>query len=165
MSTKKLTMLSSAVALAMVMSFLETLIPPLASVPGMKIGLANIVTVFLLYTYTWREAAGVSIIRVCLSALLFGSSVSLIYSASGALLSFVGMILIKRLKISSALSVSVVGGVLHNAGQIICACIIMENAAISLYLPPLIISGTVAGVAVGAASYILIRKLSWLSRR
>ncbi len=159
MNTKKLTALSASVALAMVLSFLETLIPPLAAVPGVKIGLANIVTVFLLYTYGWREAGSVSIIRVCLSAMLFGSAVSFIYSASGALLSFFGMLLIKRLSISQELSVSVTGGVLHNAGQIICASLIMENAGIAIYLPPLIISGTVSGIAVGIAAALVIKKL------
>lgn len=159
MSVRKLTTLSVSVALAMVLSFLETLIPPLAAVPGVKIGLANIVTVFLLYTFSWREAACVSIIRVCLSSLLFGSAVSLLYSASGALLSFVGMVLIKLLPISSEPSVSVAGGVLHNAGQIVCASLIMENAAIAFYLPPLIISGTISGIAVGIVAALLVKKL------
>ena len=164
MSVKKLTSLSSSVALAMILSFIETLIPPLAAVPGVKIGLANIVTVFLLYTFSWREAACVSIIRVFLSSLLFGSAVSLLYSLSGAILSFVGMVLIKLLPISSEPSVSVAGGVLHNAGQIICASLIMENAAIALYLPPLIISGTISGIAVGITAAILIKKLSKIVR-
>ena len=164
MSVKKLTSLSSSVALAMILSFIETLIPPLAAVPGVKIGLANIVTVFLLYTFSWREAACVSIIRVFLSSLLFGSAVSLLYSLSGALLSFVGMVLIKLLPISSEPSVSVAGGVLHNAGQIICASLIMENAAITLYLPPLIISGTISGIAVGITAAILTKKLSKIVR-
>ena len=164
MNTKKLTALSVSVALAMVLSFLESLIPPLVAVPGIKIGLANIVTVFLLYTYGWRAAGGVSIIRICLSSLLFGSAVSLLYSASGALLSFLGMLLIKRLPFSQELSVSVTGGVLHNTGQIICASLIMENAGIALYLPPLIISGTVSGIAVGIAAAILTKKLSGLVR-
>ena len=164
MNVKRLTTLSVSVALAMILSFLETLIPPLVAVPGVKIGLANIVTVFILYVFGWREAVSVSLIRVCLSALLFGSAVSLLYSASGALLSIVGMILLKKLPISSELSVSVTGGVLHNAGQIICASIIMENSAIALYLPPLVISGTIAGVAVGAAAAILTKKLARVVR-
>lgn len=159
MNAKKLTALSASVALAMILSFIESLIPPLVAVPGVKIGLANIVTVFLLYTYGTREALCVSFVRVCLSAVLFGSAVSLIYSMSGALLSLIGMILLKKLPIFSELSVSVAGGVLHNAGQILCACIIMENSAIAYYLPPLIISGTVAGVAVGILSGLLIKKL------
>jgi len=159
MNVKKLTALSASVALAMILSFIESLIPPLVAVPGVKIGLANIVTVFLLYTYGAHEAAAVSIVRVILSSLLFGSTVSLIYSMSGALLSLAAMLILKNLPIFSELSVSVAGGVFHNAGQIICACIIMENAAIASYLPPLIISGTIAGVAVGILSGLLIKKL------
>ena len=160
MSVKKLTALSAAVALAMVLSFLESLIPPLVSVPGVKIGLANVVTVFLLYSFGSREAVAVSLIRVILSALLFGSAVSLIYALSGAALSFIGMLLLKKLPLSSEVSVSIAGGVLHNAGQIIAACIVMENAAIISYLPPLIISGTLAGVAVGILAALLVKKLS-----
>jgi heptaprenyl diphosphate synthase len=159
MTVKKLTSLSVAVALAMVLSFLESLIPPLVAVPGVKIGLANIVTVFLLYVFGWREAGGVSLIRVLLSALLFGSAVSLMYALSGALISFVGMVLLKKLPISSEVSVSILGGVLHNAGQIIAASLIMENGAIFSFLPPLIISGTVAGVAVGILAALLVKKL------
>jgi heptaprenyl diphosphate synthase len=164
LNVKKLTALSVSVALSLVLSYIESLIPPLVAVPGVKIGLANIVTVFLLYSYSFREAAAVSFIRVSLSSLLFGSTVSLIYSASGALLSLLGMALIKLLPISSPLSVSIVGGVLHNAAQIVCAIIIMENAAISLYLPPLIISGTVAGIAVGIAAALLTKKLTRVIR-
>lgn len=164
MTVKKLTSLSVAVALAMVLSFIESLIPPLVAVPGVKIGLANIVTVFILYVFGWREAGAVSLIRVLLSALLFGSAVSLIYSLSGSALSFLGMLLLKKLPFSSEVSVSIVGGVLHNAGQIIAACIIMENAAIIGYLPPLIISGTVAGIAVGTVAALLVKKLKGVVR-
>ena len=159
MTVKRLTSLSIAVALAMVLSFIESLIPPLVAVPGVKIGLANIVTVFILYVFSWRDAGAVSLIRVLLSSLLFGSAVSLAYSLSGAALSFLGMLALKKLPFSSEVSVSIVGGVLHNAGQIIAACIIMENAAIIGYLPPLIISGTLAGIAVGTLAALLVKKL------
>jgi heptaprenyl diphosphate synthase len=162
MTVRKMTSLSVAVALAMVLSFLESLVPPLVSVPGVKVGLANIVTVFLLYVFGWREAGAVSLIRVFLSALLFGSTVSLVYALSGAILSFVGMVLLKLIPLSSEVSVSIVGGVLHNAGQIIAACFIMESAAIIGYLPPLVISGTVAGIAVGTLAAILVKKLRGL---
>ena len=159
MNTRKLTTLSLSVALAMLLSFIESQIPPLVAVPGIKIGLSNIVTVFLLYTYGWREAGCVSLVRVCLSSLLFGSAVSFIYALSGAVLSFIIMILLKKLPILSEMGVSVAGGVFHNAGQIICACIIMENAKISAYLPPLIISGTIAGAVIGVLSGLLVKKL------
>lgn len=159
MKTKKLTVLSISVALAMILSFIESQIPPFVAIPGIKIGLANTVTVFLLYKLGWKEAAAVSLVRVALSSLLFGSAASLFYSASGALLSFAVMLIIKILPLFSEISVSIVGGVFHNVGQIICACIIMENSGIVTYLPPLLISGTVAGIAVGALAALLLKKL------
>lgn len=159
MNVKKLTFLSIAVALAMILSFVESQIPPFVAIPGVKVGLSNIVTVFLIYTYGWREAGAVSLIRVVLSSLLFSSFVGLLYSLSGALLSFILMLIMKKTGLFSVIGVSVVGGVSHNAGQIICACFVMENAAISYYLPPLIISGVIAGVAVGILSGIITEKL------
>ena len=159
MNTKKITALSLAVALSMVLSFVEALVPPFVAVPGVKIGLANVVTVFLIYIYGWREAGCVSLIRVTLSSLLFGSPVSFIYSLAGAVLSFFVMVLIKRVRLFSVIGVSVLGGVFHNVGQVIAACLIMENAAIAAYLVPLLISGTVAGIAVGTLAGLLTVKL------
>lgn len=159
MNTKRLTALSISVALAMVLSFLEHLIPPLSAVPGVKIGLANIVTVFLLYTLGPREAGAVGLVRVLLSALLFGSLVSLLYSLFGLVLSFCGMLLAKRFLPFSSVGVSVIGGVLHNLGQVIAACIIMDSGALMVYFVPLLLSGTLSGVAVGAAAGILTVRL------
>ncbi len=159
MNVKKLTALSVSVALAMILSFIESQLPPLAAVPGVKIGLSNILTVFLLYTYGAREAGAVALVRVVLSALLFGSAVSLIYSLSGAALSFAVMLIAKKIGVFSCIGVSVLGGVFHNAGQIIAASLIMENAAVAIYLVPLIISGVLAGIAVGILSGILTVKL------
>ena len=159
MNTKKLTFLSLSVALSMILSFIESQIPPFVAIPGIKLGLSNVVTVFLLYTYTWREAGVVSLVRVLLSSLLFGSPVSLIYSLAGAGISFTVMAFLKHIPIFNEISVSTVGGVFHNAAQITVACIVMENAAISSYLPALVLSGTVAGVSVGLISGILVKKL------
>lgn len=164
MNTRKLTTLSICAALAMILSFIESQIPPFVAVPGVKIGLANTVSLFLLYAYGAREAAAVSFIRVCLSALLFGSPVSFIYSLSGAVLSLLGMILLKKIPIFTPLTVSVSGAVLHNAAQIAVACLIMENAAIAYYLPALIISGTLSGVAIGALAALLLKKLNKIIR-
>jgi heptaprenyl diphosphate synthase len=159
MNVKKLTALSLSVALAMILSFVESQIPPFVAIPGVKIGLSNIVTVFLIYSYGWREAGCVTFIRVVLSALLFGSFVSLLYSICGAALSFAVMLTLKKTNLFSVIGVSVAGGVFHNVGQIACACVVMENAAITSYLPPLIISGTIAGIAVGILSGIVSQKL------
>ena len=156
--TKKLTTLALLISVAMILSYIESLIPPLVAVPGVKVGLSNIATVFALYALGAPCAVTVSVVRVLLSSLLFGNFVSLIYSAAGALLALTFMVLLRRIGTFSSVGVSVVGGVAHNAGQIIAACIVMENAAIALYLPPLIISGTLAGVAIGAVSGILVKK-------
>jgi heptaprenyl diphosphate synthase len=143
----------------MILSFVESQIPPLVAVPGVKIGLANIVTVFLLYTLGWRAAGIVSIIRVLLSSLLFGNVQSLIFALSGALLSFVVMIVAKHLLPFGTVGVSVLGAIAHNAGQIIAAVIVMETTALTYYLIPLVISGTIAGVFVGIIAAIITARL------
>lgn len=158
--TKRLTALALGVALAMILSFVESQIPPLSAVPGVKIGLSNIVTVVLLYSLGWRAAGAVSLVRVLLSALLFGNAVALIYSLSGAALSFFTMLLAKRLLPFGTVGVSVIGGVMHNAGQVIAAIFVMESIGIAYYLIPLLVSGTVAGVLVGIASGIVASRVA-----
>ena len=143
----------------MALSFLESQIPPLVAIPGVKLGLANVAVIFALYRFGAREAAAVSALRVFLVGLLFGSFVSTLYSIAGAILSFVVMLLLRRFKIFSEVGVSVAGGVCHNIGQIAVACVLLETNVILYYLPFLLLSGTVAGVGVGALSALLIRKL------
>lgn len=156
---KKLCVLSVSVSLSLVLSFLESLIPPLVAVPGVKIGLANVVTVFILYTLGAPSAAIVSLVRVLLSALLFGSAVSFWYSFAGASLSLLLMSLAKRTRLFSSVGVSIVGGVAHNVGQTLAAMAILESAAIAVYLGPLLVSGVLAGIAVGAAAGVLNLRL------
>lgn len=157
MNAKKITLLSLFCALAMIMSYLESLIPlPLPF--GIKVGLPNIIIVFILYRIGTKEAIAVSLVRVALVSLLFGSVLSLAYSLAGAILSISIMIILKSIKTFSTVAVSVVGGVCHNAGQIIVACIVMDTVQISYYLPLLAISGIVAGVLVGIAGHLLIKK-------
>ena len=156
---RKLTILSLLVAVAMILSYIESLIPPLTAVPGVKLGLSNIATVFALYTLGAPAAVAVSLVRVLLSALLFGNSVAFIYSLSGAAFALVSMIPLSRTRVFSTVGVSVTGGVMHNAGQILAVSLVMRNAAISYYLAPLVLSGTVAGVAIGIASALLVKRL------
>ncbi len=156
---KKLCVLSVSVSLSLVLSFLESLIPPLVAVPGVKIGLANVVTVFILYTLGAPSAALVSLVRVLLSALLFGSAVSFWYSLSGAALSLLLMSLAKRTRLFSSIGVSIVGGVAHNVGQTLAAMVILESAAIAVYLGPLLVSGVLAGIAVGTVAGVLNLRL------
>ncbi len=159
-NTKKMCFLAISVSLAMILSFVESQIPPLSAVPGVKIGLSNIVTVFLLYSVGFVGAACVSLVRVLLSALLFGNAVSLIYSLSGAVVSLLVMLAFKKLPIFSTVGVSILGGVFHNIAQVCAAILVMGSAAIAVYLPPLLISGVIAGVAVGAAAGLVLLKLN-----
>ena len=157
---KRLAFLSVAIALSMILSFVESQIPPLSTIPGVKIGLANIVTVFLLYKLGIKEAVTVSVIRVLLSALLFGSFVSLMYSAFGAVSALIIMIPAKRFSPFSPIGVSVLGAVAHNAGQILAALILLGNAAIVYYLIPLTVSGLIAGILVGLLGGIVAERIS-----
>ena len=159
LTTHQLVALSALIAVAMILSYVESMIPAFVAVPGVKVGLSNIATVFALYALGWPYAICVSVVRVFLSALLFGNFVSLIYSLSGAALALGVMILLKRLDKFSSIGISVAGGVCHNAGQIIAACIVMETAAIAVYIIPLIISGTIAGVVIGLIAGNLVERI------
>ena len=157
--TKRLALGAMLVAFAMILSYIESLVPPLVAIPGVKLGLANIATVFVLYCLGERYAVAVSLMRVVLSSLLFGSAVSLIYSLTGAVLSLVFMILLRRIGIFTPVGVSAAGGVAHNAGQIICAALIMENAGLTYYLTPLTVAGVITGCVIGIAAGFVIAKM------
>lgn len=158
MKTKKVAFLGLTIALSMILSFVESQIPPLVAIPGVKAGLANIVMVFMLYRVSVKETAIVSLVRVILVSLLFGSVMSLAYSLVGAALSLIGMALIKKTGLFSPIAVSVIGGILHNIGQIAVACFVTETAQIVYYLPVLLISGTIAGVIIGIAAGIVVKR-------
>ena len=157
MKTKQVTVMAMCIALAMILSYVESQIPSIG-IPGVKMGLANIVVVFCLYRLGWKEAAGISILRVFLVSLLFGHVASLFYSAAGAALSLLGMILLKKIDRFSCVAVSVIGGVLHNIGQILMALVLMGSNVI-YYLPVLILSGTAAGVLIGLVSALMVKRI------
>lgn len=158
MNIKKITMYGLFTALAMIMSIIEVLMPIPLPVPGIKVGFPNIIILFVLYRFGAKTAISVSLVRVLLVSLLFGNFLGLAYSLAGAVLSLAVMILLKKTDLFSTLGVSVVGGIAHNAGQITVACILMSTSEISYYMPVLIITGTVAGIVVGIASHLLIKK-------
>lgn len=151
--------LGIAVALALILSYVESLVPISAGVPGIKIGLPNIVIVFILYRIGGKDAAAVSLMRVLLVSLLFGNFAAFIYSVSGAVLSLAGMILLKKTNAFSCVGVSVAGALLHNAGQIAAAALLMRTSEIAYYMPVLAVTGTVSGIAVGIAGGILLKRV------
>ena len=158
MKTRKITTLGLSVALALILSYVESLLPPLVAVPGVKVGLPNIVILFLLYRCGWKEAAAVSGLRLLLTAALFTGFAAFFYGLSGAVLSLAGAALLKRSGRFSPLGVSAAGGVLHNLGQIALAALVLDSGYIFAYLPVLLLSGTVAGALVGLLAGILIRR-------
>ena len=162
MKAKRITFLGLSIALAMIFSFVESQIPALVAIPGIKLGLPNIVMVFLLYRVGWRETVIVSIIRIILISMLFGNVQSLTFSIAGAALSLLGMILLKKIGCFSVIAVSVVGAILHNVGQIIAAIFWTGTAQIAFYLPALLISGTIAGVLIGILGGMMVNRLQKL---
>ena len=153
--SKKVARYALLVALAMVLSWLESMIVIPGLLPGMKVGLANLAVIFALYRLSLKEAAAISFVRVMLVSLTFGNAYSLAYSLAGAVLSMAVMAGLKKLNKFSILGVSVAGGVCHNIGQILVAIAVLETTRLGWYLPPLLVSGTVAGIVIGAAGGVL----------
>ncbi len=157
--TKKMTTLALLVSVAMILSYIESLVSAFVAVPGVKLGLSNIATVFALYTLGWPSAITVSLVRVLLSALLFGNIPSLIFSIAGAALALASMIPLSRLNLFTSIGVSVVGAVCHNIGQVLAAIIVMKTSGIAYYLIPLLFSGTISGIVIGIVSGILVERI------
>ena len=159
MSTKKLTILAACTVLALGLSYVESLIPFFSGVPGMKVGLPNLVIFFLLYKMSWKEAAVVSALRMVLTFLLFGNLISLLYSAAGGAISIFFMaVLSKKTRLAKA-TVSIIGAVSHNAGQIFVAMILLDAWQIVYYLPVLVVFAVFSGLAIGIISGILIGRI------
>lgn len=159
--TKTLVFLSLFTAVAMVLSYIEAILPPIwSAIPGIKIGLPNIIIIFLLYRMSVKSATAVSLVRILLSALLFGNAVTLLYSLAGAILSLTVMAVLKKIDRFSMIGVSIVGGVFHNLGQILMAMLILETAEIGYYMIILTVTGTIAGVLVGILGALLTRYMA-----
>lgn len=156
--TKRLVLLAMLTAVAMILSYVESLLPSVG-IPGVKMGLANIAVIFALFRFGWKEAAALSLVRVVLVSLLFGSVGAMLYSLAGAVLSLAVMALLRRIDRFSTVGVSVAGGVAHNAGQILMAMLILQTKQLLGYLPVLAASGIAGGVLTGLTAALLIRRI------
>lgn len=159
MKSKTVARYALLTALAMTLSWLESMVPASAAVPGMKLGLTNLVVVFALERMSVKDAAVISLVRVLLVSMTFGNAYSFAYSLAGAVLSLIVMVLLKRTGKFSVVGVSVAGGVCHNIGQILVAIAVMGTARIAYYLPFLIVSGTAAGIAIGTVGGIAAQRV------
>ena len=158
MSTKKLTALALLTTTAMILSYVESLLPSVG-VPGVKLGLANIAVIFALFRLGGKSALAVSLVRVIMVTMLFGSMSALLYSLAGAALSLGVMAFLRRTDRFSTVGVSVAGGVAHNAGQILMAMLLLGTARLAYYYPILVISGVAGGIFTGLTAALLIRRV------
>ena len=159
MKPRKIALCGLMIALAMILSYIESLVPLSFAVPGIKMGLTNIVIVFALYKIGAADAMIISAVRVTLNSVLFGNMYSFMYSIAGAVLSLAVMFLLKRTGKFSTVGVSVAGGVCHNLGQILVAAAVLETGKLMYYFPALCISGTVAGICIGAVAGLLTDRI------
>lgn len=146
-------------SLALIFSYVEAIIPFNAGIPGVKLGIANIVTVIALYKLSIKHAAIVSFIRIMVAGFLFSGLFGAIYSLAGATLSLIGMILLKKTGRFSIAGVSMAGGVLHNLGQLLVASFLIKDLRIFFYFPILLFSGLASGIAIGIAATLIMRAL------
>lgn len=158
-TTKKTAQLGVYIALAMILSYVESLIPFSFGVPGIKLGLTNVVTVIMMYTYGIPGALGVAVLRAVLSGFMFGNAFSIIYSVAGCVLSFIFMYILKKTNHFSIISVSAAGGVMHNVGQLIVAANVVKTYSVIYYAPVLIIAGVFTGIIIGIVSDEIVKRI------
>ena len=159
MTTKKTAQLGVYIALAMILSYVESLIPFSFGIPGIKLGLTNVVTVIMMYTYGIPGALGVAELRAVLSGFMFGNAFSIIYSVAGCVLSFIFMYILKKTNHFAIISVSAAGGFMHNVGQLIVAANVVKTYSVIYYAPVLIIAGVFTGIIIGIVSDEIVKRI------
>lgn len=157
--TSRLALAAMLSCLALIFSYIEFLIPIDFGIPGIKLGLANLLIIIALYGLEWKYALAINLVRITLSGLLFSGAFGVVYSLSGGLLSFFVMAILKKTHKFSIVGVSMAGGVFHNLGQILVAAKLVSNVKIFYYFPFLLFSGIVTGVIIGFFAYYLAIKM------
>lgn len=164
MTTKRITQFGLLIALALVLSYIEAQVPAFFAVPGMKLGLTNVVVLFALYGIDEKAALGINLVRILLVGFLFGNGVSILYSLAGGILSTLVMIALKKIGLFRIVSVSVAGGVAHNVGQILVAMLLLETTSLAWYLLVLWFSGIAAGIVIGIIGAEVLKRTQHLFR-
>lgn len=156
---KKIALRGILIGVAFVLSWVEMQIPYSFAIPGIKLGLTNLVVIIALYCLSPIDAFAINIIRILLVSFTFGNMAAFMYSAAGGILSFVVMYILYKLTKLSMRLVSIAGGISHNVGQVVVAIIVLDNTKIAWYLPYLWISGIVAGIAIGLLGNLVIGRI------
>lgn len=157
MKTSKVAQLGVLTTLALILSYVESLVPVIVGIPGVKLGLANLVIVFILYRMTVKDALLVTLMRILLSGFLFGNMMSIIFSLVGTLFSIGIMWILKKWDDFSVLGVSVAGGCMHNLGQLCVSAFVVQTTRLIYYFPVLMISGIVTGLLIGILVNLMLR--------
>lgn len=145
-------------SLALILSYVELLIPINFGIPGMKLGLANLLVVILLYKGCPRDALLLSVIRILLSGLIFGNMFSIFYSLGGGLLSLAVMVFLKKTGQFTVAGISIGGGASHNVGQLLVAMFVVQTYQVGYYLPVLLIAGVITGAVIGILSAEVLKR-------
>ena len=159
LTPRRVALCGMMVALAFILSYVEHLIPVNFGIPGVKLGLANLVVLLALYTLDLRDAFVIAVIRIILTGLTFGGLFSMLYSLAGGLLSFLLMAFLSRKKLLGTTGVSICGGIAHNVGQLLVAMCVLETGNVWYYFPVLLISGAVTGTLIGLVGGLMVGRL------
>lgn len=160
MNIKRMTLLAMYTTIALTIFVVESAIPPLAPIPGIKLGLANVITLWLLIYATWRDAVTALLMRILIASMVTGQLVSFSYSLCGGLLCFLAMALLHRLLGHRYIVfISIMGALFHNVGQIGIAMVLLDSLSAAAYLPVLLISGVITGTFTGLCAYFASRRL------
>ena len=146
-------------ALCLILAYVESRIPFYFGIPGVKLGLTNLVVVFALYTYGFGFAGIINVMRILISGFMFGNPFSIVYSLAGGILSLLVMAALKRSRIFGITGVSIAGGVAHNIGQLVVAALAVESYNVFFYMPVLLISGAVTGFLIGAVAAMVLKRV------
>ena len=157
--TRRLAFASMFAALALIFSYVEVLVPVPVPIPGVKLGLANLVILIALYRLSFRYAFTINCVRIVIAGLLFSGVFGMLYSFAGGILSLTVMYLLQRMKVFSMTGISMAGGVMHNLGQLLTACLIMSSSGLMSYFAVLFFSGMISGILIGMLAYIIEKRL------
>ena len=163
MHGRKVAIFGVFTALALIFSYVELLIPINFGIPGAKLGLANLMTVLVLYKMGIKEALALSVTRIILSGFMFGNLFGILYSLSGGLLSFLVMVLLKKSDRFSVAGVSIGGGTAHNIGQLLVAMVVVPTYQVGYYLPVLLVAGEVTGLLIGLVAKEVLKRIQGIT--
>lgn len=161
MKTERISKLGMFLAFAIILSYIESLIPMPFFVPGMKLGLANLCIILVLIRYNWKDALLVNILRILLVSFMFSGLFSALYSMAGAFLSLLIMTLMRKTKLFNIVSVSIAGGIAHNIGQLIVAGFVFSNMNLIYYGPVLLLSGLITGLLIGIMALEILKRRNY----